>query len=342
MKCSTAELVEKLSEAARQLVSPDEADYFAQESVEAHLRKAPRSNPIKSSVGDIKACLNNKDKGLVYRVDLPSFISIDFQSHGPLVYLKRIHDELERRSSENGLAMAAFTNSRSMHELHTWVQGLAKRGLVAIAVCNGGPEAVVPFNGTKGIFGTNPIAYGIPGDNSKIHCVDMATSEIPYFEIMNAYKNKEPLQERVALDQDGNFTTDAGKALDFSESENSPISNIAPLGGGYKGYYLIYLLELLTSGLIGMPSSPEMTTDFVPEEHGAILIVFNPKVMGTENALTNSLNSIHAALKIQKPKEGESIRIPGDENNKKFNELKDKEIEIAEAIWNELDTFVGN
>lgn len=340
MKINTADLVSKLANAANQVVSQEEAHYYAAETVEAHLRKSPRSNPLKFSVGDLTACVNNKDKKPTYTVDLPAFISIDFQGHGPLLYLKQIHDALEQRSATSGLVMATFTNSQSMHTLHTWVQGLAKRGLVAIAICNGGPGFVIPFNGTKGLFGTNPIAYGIPGTNGEIYCVDMATSEIPYFEILDANKNKKPLREHSAVDENGEFTTDARKALDFSKSETKPISNIVPMGGGYKGYYLVYLMELLTSGLIGMPSSPEMSTDFVPEEHGAILFVFNPKVMGTEDGLEASVTALHEAITAQHAKAGKTIRIPGEENNKRYAELKDSAIEVDNDLIEELDRMI--
>ena len=339
MKINATELESKLAKAAEQIIGKEEARYYAAETIEAHLRKSPRTNPLKSSIEDLAACIKNNGKKITYNVDLPGFISIDFNSHGPLLYIKRIHDELERRSKSNGLAMAAFTNSQSMHTVHIWVQGLAKRGLMAIAVCNGGPDAVVPFNGTKGLFGTNPMAYGIPGENGQIHCVDMATSEIPFFEIKEAHKNKTPLRDRSAVDSDGNFTIDASKALDFSKSETDPVSNIVPMGGGYKGYYLVYLMEMLTSGLINMPSSPQMT-GFVPEKHGSILIVFNPKVMGSEASLKSSMIAVNEALKSQKPKAGESIRIPGEEDSKRFSELKGQEIEVDDALVEKLEGTV--
>jgi LDH2 family malate/lactate/ureidoglycolate dehydrogenase len=342
MKITISELKSKLTKAAQQIVSSDEAEYFANETIETHLRKSPRSNPLKSSIDDLAASLKHKDKNIHYKTDLPSFFSIDFASHGPLPYLKRIHDELENRSSKNGLAMVAFTNSQSMHTLHAWVQGLAKRGLLAIAVCNGGPAAVIPFNGTKGVLGTNPMAYGIPGDNGEVFCVDMATSEIPYFEILDANKNKTPLREHSAVDADGEFTTDASKALDFSKSQSDPVSNLVPIGGGYKGYYLIYLFEILTSALIGMPSAPEQKDDYIPQEHGAIILAFNPKAMGTANSFQATIQKLHDVLKAQVPKKGEKIRLPGEENNRKYAELKDKDIEVADVLIDKLNGLVNN
>lgn len=340
MKISIEELRKKLVTAASQVVSTEEAEYFADESIETHIRKSPRSTPLKSAVGDLKASIKNKDHAITYKVDLPSYLSIDFHSQGPLVYIKRIHDELEERSLKNGIAMASFVNSQSMHTLHAWVQGLAKRGLVAIAVCNGGPSAVVPHNGTRGVFGTNPMSYGFPGKDGEIHCVDMATSQIPFFEFMDSLKSGKPLQPNAAVDRNGEFTTAAKEAVDPDSDPNDPVSNIVPMGGSYKGYYLVYLLELLTSGLIGQPSSPEMSDSFVPEEHGATLIVFNPKAMGTSDKLTKSVNSLNSTLKSQKPKKGAEIRIPGEENSRRFADSRG-ELETDDAIIDNLSELLG-
>lgn len=337
MKINQKELKAKLISAAQKIVSTDEARYFADEIVETHIRKSPKNNPLKSAIGDIQASISRKDQKLEYKIDLGSYLAIDFHGHGPLLYIKKIHDELEQRANNNGLAMAAFLNSQSMHTVHTWVQGLAKRGIVAIAATNGGPGAVVPFNGTKGLFGTNPLSFGLPGKNGEIHCVDMATSEIPFFEIMAAHENKEPLRERAAVNAKGEFTRNADEALDFSQSEEDPTSNIVPMGGGYKGYYIVYLMEMLTSALIGAPSSPEMSFDFIPEEHGAILLAFSPKAMGTQESFLTSLVALNSAIQSQTPKVGEEIRIPGQENTKRFKSTGDAPIELDDALIEKLD-----
>lgn len=225
-----------------------------------------------------------------------------------------------------------------MHTLHEWAQGLAKRGLVSIAICNGGPNAVIPYNGSRGIMGTNPMAFGIPGENGEIHCVDMATSEVPYFEILNAYKNKTQLKEGLAVDFEGNPTTDPEKALDFSESETDPVSNLLSIGGGYKGYYITYLFEIMTSALIGALSGPEMSPDYVAEEHGCVLIVFNPKALGTEHSFIKTVKALHSAIRTQTPKAGTKMVVPGDGNNEKYNQF-DGDLEISDELWDKLRTI---
>lgn len=335
MKISREELKDLLKKSVLKFVDQEAAEYFASECVEAHLRKIPRSNPIKSTIGDVAATAKNQGKEVEYATDLGATLAINFNGHGPLVHIKQIHDEVERRANENGIAFVTFTNSNGLHTLHSWVQGLAKRGLVSIVAANGGPEAVVPHNGTRGVFGTNPMAFGFPGKDGEIHCVDMATSEAPFFEIMGAHKAGDDLRQGIAVDQAGNPTVKTAEALDTSTSDDDPVANLLPMGGGYKGYYLVYLLELLTSGLIGSPSSPEMSEDFIPEEHGAVLIAFSPKALGTASAFVRSLSSIHDTLKNQNPKAGEKIVIPGEGNNERLNSAAE-EIEIDDELLAKL------
>lgn len=336
MNTSIDELHKMLIKAASKIVSEDEAAYFSSELIETHIRKSNVTNPLESAIKDLEKCLENIQNKIERRVELPAYVCIDFHSQGPLPYIKQIHDNLEERSSKYGIAMTSFVNSQGMHTLHNWVQGLAKRGLVALAACNGGPAAVIPFNGTKGVFGTNPIAYGFPGKSGDIHCIDMATSEVPYFEIIKAKSEGRLMAEGVAVDNEGNQTIDPSKALDYSLSKTDPISNLLPLGGGYKGYYLNYLLEMLTGGLVGAKSSAEMSADFVAEEHGSFLIVFNPRAMGTQDALQNSVFETHSKLAQQTPKSGNKIQIPGEGNNSRYVENKRKSIQIDAALMARL------
>jgi LDH2 family malate/lactate/ureidoglycolate dehydrogenase len=321
IEVSREQLQALLSAAASKVVPREEAEYFAREVIETHLRKSPRTNPLKEALSDLEASLtSSKAPEEAVSVGAGSYIAYNFHGHGPLLFLKRIHDKIESRSASNGVTVVAFQNSRALHTLQAWVQGLARRGIVSIVVSNGGPAAVIPFNGTRGLFGTNPLAFGFPGEEGEIHCIDMASSEIPYFDAINAKENNTPLPQRSAVDSSGNFTTDASKALDYSLSESDPVANITPLGGGYKGFYLTYLLELLTSGLIGMPASPQMSADYVATEHGGIIIAFNPQAMGSADSVRESVRAIHQELSSQTPREGTTIPIPGAANNARLRE----------------------
>lgn len=333
MKISQNELQELLISKAMKIVSQDEAKYFASECIETHLRKIPRNNPIKSTVTDLIASIKNKNTPVSVENDLWASLKINFKGHGPLVYSKMIHDLVEERSSKYWIVVISLVNGKGIHTLQHWVQWLTKRGIVSIISANWWPAGVIPHNGTKWIFWTNPIAYWFPNKHGN-QCIDMATSEAPYFEIMQAHAAWDDMREWIAVDNDGNVTCKTGQALDFSKPE--AISNLIPMWGGYKWYNIVYLLELLTSGLIGSPSSPEMSDDFVPEEHGAILIAFNLKALGTEKNLQNSLDSINKELKYQKPKQWEKIEVPWMKSNETLSKNKNIDLEIDDTLFEKL------
>lgn len=326
------ELKELLTQAAQKYVTPAEAEYFANEVVETDIRKpSPDKKYQNDMVKDIKAW-EGKVGPVKKTIDLPGYSQYDFEGRGPSLKIKEIHDELERKAKTNGIAMISVINSAGFHVLHLWTQGLAKRGLFALGAWNGGPDAVVPINGTKGIFGTNPMTYGFPGDKGDI-VIDMATSEIPYFKIVGAKKDGKPLPENTAVDTNGELTTDAAKALN-----DAGVSNLLPMGGNYKGYNINYLMEIMTSALIGARASSEMSDEYIETEHGGFIIVIDISKATDRSKYNASIKSLNEEVRAQKPKSGaESVMVPGDRNfENKLGVTNETEIEIDSAYQSEL------
>lgn len=298
-----------LAAAAEKYVTPAEAEYFANEVVETDIRKpSPDKKYQNDMVKDIKSW-EGKAGPIKKTIDLPSYTQYDFEGRGPSLKIKEIHDELERKARVNGIAMISVINSAGFHVLHLWTQGLAKRSLFALGAWNGGPDAVVPINGTKGIFGTNPMTYGFPGDKGDI-VIDMATSEIPYFKVVGAKKEQKPLPPNTAVDNTGEPTTDPNKALN-----DAGVSNLLPMGGNYKGYNINYLIEIMTSALIGARASSEMSDDYIETEHGGFIIAIDISKVTDRSKYDTSIRSLNEEVRAQKPKSGvDKIVVPGDRN----------------------------
>ncbi len=301
-----------LEKAAEKFVTKGEALYFADEAIETHIKKSPRSNPISELVSDLENWNKSKIHKIKIVIDLPSLIKIDFNGLAPSLKLKWIHDTLEKKAKTNGIAIAAIVNSGGMHTMHLWTQGLAKRKLFALASFNGGPLAVVPFNGTTGLLGTNPLAYAFPTKDD-IVAVDFATSEIPFFQIIDARKNKKKLPKNSAVDSKGVVTTDPKKALD---SHN--VSNLLPIGGGYKGYAVNYLLEVMTGALIGSKLSTEMGKNYIAHEHGGFVIAINIDALNKISLFDSSVSKMNDVIRGQKSRKGKRIVIPGDNNIERY------------------------
>ena len=84
-----------------------------------------------------------------------------------------------------------FRNSSGVVTLNPWSEGLARRDLIGIAMFDGGTGCTVPFGGTRGVFGTLPLAYAVPTEGEPV-ALDMAMTEIPFFQIKQAKEKGSP------------------------------------------------------------------------------------------------------------------------------------------------------
>ncbi len=337
MKIKIDELKKILTTAAAKYVDPQEAEYFARLGIDNYIKKQPRTGHLTDLISDIKAWKNHGDKSLEIEVDKPSTLLLNFNSLGPSLKLKYIHDEAIKRAKKNGISLIGL-NHGGVHTLNLWTDALGQRDMISIFMYNGGPTSVVPFGGTQGIFGTNPISYAVPTSTEPI-IVDMATSEIPFFEIKETKLNNSKLRQGVAVDNSGKITTDPNKAL----NSDSTISNILPLGGGYKGYAIVLLIEILTGSLVRSLLSTEMTSGYVVEEHGGLLITIDVSSLVNLSNFKQSVSTMCEQVKKQTPVQGlEQITIPGDRAYQRRDKtLLTGEVEVEQKVLDELKDLVS-
>jgi ureidoglycolate dehydrogenase (NAD+) len=193
---------------------------------------------------------------------------------------------------------------------------------------NGGTRCMVPFGGTRGVFGTLPLAYAVPTAEDPI-ILDMAMSEIPFFQIDDAKNKGEPLPEGAAVDSYGVPTTDASAAL-----EDSGEANLLPLGGGYKGYGLVMLMEILTGSLVRSLLSTKQTPGWNPPDYGGFLCAFDIAGFTDPKRFKQEVSEMCAELRRQKPGRGHrEITVPGDRGGRKAAEARNTGwIEVQDQV----------
>ena len=332
MKVRINVLQEQLKTAAQKFVPTDEADYFARLSIDTHLRKAPRMNPLADAVSDLKVWSEMETSELKRDVDRESVLILDFNGLAPALKIKFIHDEIEARAAKNGIAVVGFRNSAAVITLNPWSYGLAQRDLLGVAMFNGGTRCCVPYGGTSGVFGTLPMAYAIPSATGTVE-LDMATTEIPFFQVKNAKEKGLSLPEGVAVDRNGLPTTDASAALG-----DDGVANLLPIGGGFKGYGLTLLLEILTGSLVRSLLSTQQTPGWNPPEYGGLIIGFDIRSFTKLNDFKRDVSEMCNQIQKQPPVEGlDRIPIPGDRGRAKVSAaLKDGVIEVSDQLLEDL------
>ena len=333
MKITLKKLEEKLIKAASKFVTPEEAKYFATEQIECTLRMYPDVNPIEEAVQELEVWKNNPNKSLKIITEKPGSLLIDFNGLAPSLKLKYLHDKLEVRAKNNGIATIGLNNSSVTVWLKLLTNALAKRGLIGIYVFNGGGESVVPYGGSVPVFGTNPISYAIPTNDEPI-LVDMASSESAFFRYSKARKNKTLMKENTFADINGNPTNDPEKA--YINDDNC---RILPMGGGYRGYNIVFLIEVLTGALVRSKMGLEKTSAYTPCEYGGLLMAIDISSLTDLTKFKNSVSEMCQSIRNQKPgNHVDKVIAPGDislDNAKKL--LKVGSLEIDDSLIKKLD-----
>ncbi len=168
-----------------------------------------------------------------------------------------------------GLAAMAIANSHHCGSLSIHVEKIAQAGLIGLMVTNS-PPAIAPHGGNTPLFGTNPIAFGVPRLNENPLVIDMSLSVVARGKIMHAAKTGQPIPTGWALDAEGKDTTDPSEGLKGS---------MVPVGGP-KGTALALMVEILSASMTGSNFSYQASSFFAAEgpapKVGHYLIALKP------------------------------------------------------------------
>ncbi len=170
---------------------------------------------------------------------------------------------------EQGMAGAAIRRSHHCGQLGAQVEALAEAGLVALMVANT-PKAMAAWGGRAALFGTNPIAFAAPREGEAPLVIDLSLSKVARGKVMAAKKANAPIPEGIALDAEGQPTTDPDAAL---------AGTMVPAGEA-KGAALALMVEVLAATLTGATASREASSFFEAEGAspgvGQLLLGFDP------------------------------------------------------------------
>ena len=152
------------------------------------------------------------------------------------------------------------------------------QGLIGVSMTNSSP-LVAPTRSRVPLLGTNPIAVAAPAGRYDTFCLDMATSTVPRGRIEVAARRGWSLPVGWAIDADGNPATTPEAAL---------AGALHPLGGteatgGYKGYGLALVVDILTGILGGGAFGPNTVSLFSthegPADLGETFMVIDPAAL---------------------------------------------------------------
>lgn len=157
-------------------------------------------------------------------------------------------DWVVERARASGIAAVTTRRCNHVGRLGAYPERAARAGVMTIAVA-AIPRLghfVVPWGGSEGRFGTNPIAFGFATRGDPI-VADFATSVIPEGRVRTAQNKGAEILAGAALDASGQPTQNPAAFY------GPPMGALLPFGGpvGYKGSAMAMLVELLGATLLG-------------------------------------------------------------------------------------------
>ena len=229
----------------------------------------------------------------------PAAIRIDAKSGFAYPALNLAIEHLSELAPCSGVAAAAIANSHHSGVAGHHVEALARRGLVALCFGNG-PVAIAPWGGSKGVFGTNPLAFAAPRRTGEPLVIDMSLSKVARGKINVAAQKGESIPADWALDRHGNPTTDPQAALDGA---------MLPMGDA-KGAQLVLMVEILAAALtasqFGFEASSFFSGEGDPPHIGQFIIAIDPAAFSA-NKFGERLDDLLDAIKSQP-----GTRLPGE------------------------------
>ena len=188
--------------------------------------------------------------------------------------------ELISKTRRHGIAALAVNRCFHFSALWPEVERLSQAGLSAMAMLPS-HSWVAPAGGTRGTLGTNPLAFSWPRKGKAPFTFDFATSAFARGEIELYKQAGKPLPDGVAVDREGNPTTDPDAAL----------AGAMLTFGGHKGSALSIMIELMAGPLINDLTSLE-SSEFAAGAagapfHGQLILAFDPALFSGGNLAEN-------------------------------------------------------
>jgi LDH2 family malate/lactate/ureidoglycolate dehydrogenase len=234
-----------------------------------------------------------------------------------------------RIARERGMAMVAVRNSNHFGAAAFWGMEFARAGMIGIVMCNASP-IVAPWQGRQARLGTNPVCVALPGP----WLLDMATTTVAANKLYKyAAAGQETIPAGWAMDADGVPTTSVQEALR---------GLMAPLGG-YKGYGLQMMVEILCAVLSGGMMSTDVggirirgrasgaSQSFIAIDVGRFMPVAE---------FTARVEELVARMKSSAPARGyDEVLVAGDPEWRHEAERRANGLPIEVKTWEELSSF---
>lgn len=187
----------------------------------------------------------------------------------------RASDLAVEKAGQHGVGAVAVRDSGHFGAGGYYVRRIAERGLVGFISTNARRLMPSP-GGTEALVGNNPFAFGAPRAGTVPYVFDMACSVGAFGKVRRAAAAGDPVPSDWGYDSAGRPTTDPDVLLESGL--------LAPVGG-YKGFHIAVMMEILSAALCGAAVGPAAGSIGEPggEGCGHFVLALDPVRFGSSD-----------------------------------------------------------
>jgi L-2-hydroxycarboxylate dehydrogenase (NAD+) len=280
-------------------LSKEDAEVLVSEYLEGELRSRKCHGFSAFPKFAIKALSSRRGDFKIVK-DSETHMLVDGMGNLGQIVCNKLIPEMIEKTKKNGIATLGIRNMESYLMPGTYARQIAEKDLVCFIFNYGGRERIAPTASIDPIFGTNPIAIGIPTKERPI-VLDMATSAYAMGKVRLALKLNQKLPEGVAIDKDGKPTTDPQEAMDGALLSF----------GGHKASGLALVVEILSRCLLDVHRKNDEVY------RGYFFMMFDPSSFIELDKFKENVEELKQQIKSSRKADGfEDILLPGEMSDK--------------------------
>ena len=273
------------------------------------------------------------------QLDAGSLLSVDGQrGYGQVVGVQAMEMAI-KRASELGSCILALGQAHHLGRIGHFAEMAVAQGLVSIHFVNVLSRPVVaPWGGGDGRYGTNPCCIGVPMVGREPFVLDFATSRVAQGKMRVAHNEGRSVPDGYLIDASGQPTNDPGVVVvPQSGGPGAGLFGALMPFGEHKGYGMAVACELLGGALTGSGTWHRPADNAKAVLNGMLVIVIDPKRLGTQAAFEKETLAFVDWLKQSPPAPGfDAVRIAGEPEREARIKRERDGISIDPHTWAEI------
>jgi L-2-hydroxycarboxylate dehydrogenase (NAD+) len=262
---------------------------------------------------------------IVIEKETPLSARINGNRNHAMVVVHKALEIVEAKAEKSGFGIVGTFNTNTSSGAIGYVASeLARRGFIGF-VFGRSPERVAMHGSYEPVFGTNPLAIGIPTGDDPI-VLDMSTAATSYFGLVEAVTKGSDIPGDMAYDASGQPTTSPAEAIKGA---------IRSFDRGYKGSGLAMVGEILAGPLVGAAFCGLGNSK---GNWGHLIFAIDPDLLGDRDEFLANVDQVIDRVKSTRRLPGvDEVLVPGERGTRTARECTENgEIDIEDNLLAEL------